>query len=75
MKKKGKKEGHFAVFSQIMSRNPYFHGQTIGKRMNWCLSKQYDFFKWLSHSCKIIGFNEIINSCVISMFKLGYGKN
>lgn len=75
-KKKGKKEGHFAIFSQIISRNdPYFHGQIIGKRMNWCLSKQYDFFKQLSHSCKIIGFNEIINSCVKPMFKLGYGKN
>lgn len=62
---KKRKEGHFAIFSQIISRNdPYFHGQIIGKRMNWCLSKQYDFFKRLSHSCKIIGFNEIINSCV-----------
>lgn len=65
-KERGKQKASILLYSpQIISRNdPYYHGSIIRERMNWCLSKLYGFFKWFSHSCKIIGFYEIINSSV-----------
>lgn len=65
-RKAGKQKAGILLCSpQVISRNdPHFHGYIISKRMNWCLSKQYDLIKWLSHSYKILAFSEIINSSV-----------
>lgn len=65
-RKAGKQKAGVLLYSpQVISRNdPHSHGYIISKRTNWCLSKQYDFFKQLSHSYKILAFNEIINSFV-----------